>query len=343
MIHHRQLFSTSLSSDTLRTGSVSLASPSALRSMPRRAYSLSESVRYCEKRVSTRHDSLPITSRFLPGAQRPHVFAVYAFARAADDFADEPEYQGQRQNALSAWEDELIRTYHGEADHPIFTALLHTVETCDLPITLFRDLIAGFRMDLAPRTFAQFEELRAYTRLVSEPLGELMLRIFGHREPEDLAFARDLSTGWQLVCMLQNLARDLQRGRVYIPLSDLNHFGILPKGARTAPASAHLLGAPSRAFRDLVRYQVAQARALLERGRPLLDRVEQELRFELLLTYYSAKALLDRIDRAGDALLQGRPALSRIDLARVVAIAATKQVPQLSLRRFLENDSSKNE
>ena len=81
------------------------------------------------------------------------VFAVYAFARAADDFADEPEFHGQRQSALTNWEDELIRTFHGESDHPIFVALQQTVEACDLPITLFKDLLAGFRMDLAPRTF----------------------------------------------------------------------------------------------------------------------------------------------------------------------------------------------
>ena len=333
MIHNRQLFSSPSSSESLfaRRPSVSPL-PSVLKT-PRRAYSLSEAYGYCERMVQTRHDSLPVASRYLPQIKRPHVFAVYAFARAADDFADEPEFQGQRQSALNDWEDELIRTFHGESDHPIFSALQSTIEQCDLPSTLFTDLLAGFRMDLAPRTFTSFEELRTYTRYVSEPLGELIVRVFGHKDPATLAFARDLSAGWQLVSFLQNLGRDLPRGRVYIPLEDLRHFGVLPEGIRTAPASAHLLGASARAWRDLLRFEVARARALLERGRPLLDQVGSELRFELLLTYYSGQLLLDRIESLSDDILRVRPTLARTDRARVLARAAAKQVPQLYFRR----------
>lgn len=336
MIHNRQLFSSPSSSESQLFRRVSEPSNLSVLSVKRRAYSLSESYSYCERMVEKRHDSLPVASRYLPQTKRPHVFAVYAFARAADDFADEPEFQGQRQTALTDWEDELIRTFHGESDHPIFAALQNTVEECDLPITLFKDLLAGFRMDLAPRTFVSFEELRTYTRYVSEPLGELMIRVFGHKDPATLAFARDLSTGWQLVSFMQNLGRDLPRGRVYIPLEDLRHFGVLPEGTRTAPASAHLLGASARSWRDLLRFEVARARALLERGRPLLDQVGSELRFELLLTYYSGQILLDRIESLGDSVLQGRPSLSRTDRARVLAKAAARRVPQLYFRRSAE-------
>ena len=333
MIHNRQLFSSPSSSTSLFSRQHAAGPIPSVLDTPRRAYSLSESYLYCERMVQTRHDSLPVASRYLPQSKRPHVFAVYAFARAADDFADEPEFQGRRQSALQDWEDALFRTFHGESDHPIFGALQNTVEQCNLPITLFQDLLAGFRMDLAPRTFTNFEELRTYTRYVSEPLGELIVRVFGHADPAQLAFARDLSTGWQLVSLMQNLGRDLPRGRVYIPLDDLRHFGVLPEGTRTAPASAHLLGASARSWRDLLRFEVARARALLERGRPLLDQVDGELRFELLLTYYCGQALLDRIESLGDQILRGRPTLSRTDRARVLAKAAAKQVPQLYFRR----------
>ncbi|HNF98332.1 MAG TPA: squalene/phytoene synthase family protein [Pseudomonadota bacterium] len=338
MIHNRQLFSSPSSSESQLFRRVSEPSNLSVLSVKRRAYSLSESYSYCERMVQMRHDSLPVASRYLPESKRPHVFAVYAFARAADDFADEPEFHGQRQSALTNWEDELIRTFHGESDHPIFVALQQTVEACDLPITLFKDLLAGFRMDLAPRTFVSFDELRTYTRYVSEPLGELIVRVFGLKDPATLNFARDLSTGWQLVSFLQNLGRDLPRGRVYIPLEDLRHFGVLPEGTRTAPASAHLLGAGSRAWRDLLRFEVARARALLVRGRPLLDLVGSELRFELLLTYYSGQLLLDRMESLGDAVLQGRPALSRTDRARVLAKVAARRVPELYFRRSGEEN-----
>lgn len=328
MIHNRPLFSRPVSSDILRLPPQSGPSVPGVLGQARRAYSLYEAGQYCERLVATRHDSLPVASRFLPDEKRPHVFAVYAFARCADDFVDEPEYRGQRQNALSTWENELIRTFHGEADHPIFVALGHTIERCGLPITLLSDLLAGFRMDLAPRTFVNQPELRTYIRYVSEPLGELMLRIFGHTEPALLSFARDLSAGWQLVSFLQNLGRDLHRGRVYLPLEDLRHFGVLPEGARTATAAAYLLGAPHAAFDDLLRFEVASARALLERGRPLLDHVEPALRFELLLTYFSGQALLCKIEELGETVLQGPPMLSFADQARVLARAYARQVPK---------------
>lgn len=333
MLHNRQLFIHP--SPSQPSGFVPIGGParSPILAAPRRAYSLSEAYALCEKLAHARHDGIPAASRFVPALKRPHLAAIYAFSRVATSFADDSQQKGQRHSALDQWEDELIRTFHGESDHPIFVALQNTVEACDLPITLFQDLLAGFRMDLAPRTFVSFEELRTYTRYVSEPLGELIVRVFGHSDPNALAFARDLSTGYQLVSFMQNLGRDLPRGRVYIPLEDLRHFGVLPEGTRTAPASAHLLGASSRAWRDLLRFEVARARALLERGRPLLDLVGSELRFELLLTYYSGQQLLDRIESLGDAVLQGRPALSRTDRARVLAKAAARRVPELYFRR----------
>jgi squalene synthase HpnC len=304
----------------------------AILDEPRRAYSPSEAYAYCERMARTRYENVPVASRFVPEPVRPHVLAIYAFARAADDFADEPQYAGKRQSALDVWENELFRTFHGEADHPIFVALQNTVEQCDLPITPFADLLTAFRMDESPVAPATFEELRTYCRHAAEPLGQLMLLVFGYRDPALMQFAGDLCTGLQLASFLQDLGRELPRGRLRLPLEDLRHFGILPEGVRTAPASAHLLGASTKAWRDLLRFQVARARSLLLRGRPLLDQVGPDLAIELELTYCSGQAILDKIEALGDEVLRGRPTLGRADRARVLGKALGRRWPQV-LRR----------
>ena len=123
MIHSRQLFTSPASSVLLPLRRLPEPGPVAILDEPRRSYTLDEAYAYCERMARTRHENVPVASRFLPEAMRPHVLAIYAFARAADDFADEPEFQGQRHSALENWEGELFRTFHGEADHPVFVAL----------------------------------------------------------------------------------------------------------------------------------------------------------------------------------------------------------------------------
>lgn len=333
MIHNRQLFIHATPSvSPLRHRLPPLAGLPVLDE-PRRSYSRAEAFAYCERLARTRYENVPVASRFVPEPVRPHVLSIYAFARAADDFADEPQYQGKRQTALDEWESALFRTFHGEADHPIFVALRETIERCDLPITPFTELLTAFRMDINPVPMATFEELRTYCRHAAEPLGQLMLLVFGYRDPALLNFAAELCTGLQLASFLQDLGRDLPRGRLHLPLEDLRHFGILPAGVRTAPASAHLLGASSKAWRDLLRFQVARARALLERGRPLLDQVGPDLAIELELTYCSGQAILDKIETLGDEVLRGRPTLGRAERARVLGRALGRRWPEVLRRR----------
>ena len=104
-----------------------------------------------------------MASRFVPAGLRPHLSALYAFARSADDFADEPRYAGRRTEALDRWEEQLERCSHGEADHPVFIALADTIEKRDLPIPPLDDMLTAFRMDMEVRRYATFQALRGYT------------------------------------------------------------------------------------------------------------------------------------------------------------------------------------
>jgi len=294
----------------------------AILDAPRRHYSMEEAYAYCRRLLRARQESGLVMLQLLPEPQHPGVLAVHAFARAAADFAEAPAYEGKRHFALDQWEHELFRTFHGEADHPTFVALRDTVERFALPITPFTELLSGFRLDLRPAPYATFEELRTYCRHRSETLGQIVLRLFGYSEPSLLNYAADLCTALQLVAFLQDLGHDLGRGRVYIPVEDLHHFGISDgELALAVRQGGQRSAASSRAFRDLLRFQSARARALFERGRPLLDAVGDDLSLELGLTYHAAQALLDKIDAHGEAVLDRahRLVLGRGDRARVVA------------------------
>ncbi len=305
----------------------------------RRDYSVREAHAYCEHLLRSRSDSfdLPLATSRLPRSVQPHVLSIYAFVRAADDFADEPTYAGQRHFALEQWEHELFRTFHGEANHPIFVALRDTIERYDLPVTPFSDLMAAFRMELSPPAFATFDALRVYCRHRSEPLGQLVLHLFGYSDPVRQRYAADMALAFQLTTFLQDVSLDLDRGRLYIPQEDLVHFDLrreqLDTLRKASGGSATSVDATTaRAFRELIRFQSARARSFYERGRPLLSRIENDLGIELSLTFHSGLQLLDKIDALGEGLLATRPTLGTAERARVAARALSTRVPQL-LRR----------
>ncbi|MGE0399031.1 MAG: squalene synthase HpnC [Kofleriaceae bacterium] len=269
--------------------------------------------RYCEALVRARHHNYPVASMFARSHLRKHIFAMFAFARVADDFADEQTYEGRRARELDRWEEQLHDAYRGRADHPVFVALADTVNKFALPITEFIEMLSGFRTDLERRRYATFDELRSYTRQAAEPVGRLLLYIGGYRAPELHAYADDLSSGVAVARLIQDIPADWQRGRVYMPAEDLRHFGVTEAdiaSRRESPA----VGA-------LVRYEVARTRALFERARPLVDTVGADLAVELALTWHGGMRILEKIESTGAKLFAERPSLGRADKALVLARA----------------------
>ena len=267
--------------------------------------------RYCESLVRARHHNYPVASMFARSQLRKHIFALFAFARVADDFADEAAYEGRRARELDRWEEKLHNAYRGHAEHPVFVALADTADKFALPITEFTELMSGFRTDLERRRYATFDELRSYTRQAAEPIGRLLLYIAGYRAPELLAYADDLSTAVAVARLIQDVAGDWQRGRVYLPAEDLRHFGVTEAdiaARRVSPA----VGA-------LVRFEVARTRALFERARPLVDLAGPDLAVELALTWHGGMRILDKIAAVGPRLLADRPQLGQVDKAIVLA------------------------
>ncbi len=267
--------------------------------------------RYCEALCRAKHHNYPVGSMFARSHLRKHIFALFAFARVADDFADERAYEGRRARELDRWEEQLHLAYRGVAEHPVFVALADTVDKFALPITEFTELLSGFRTDLERKRYATFDELRSYTRQAAEPIGRLLLYIAGYRAPDLHAYAEDLATGVAVARLIQDVPADWQRGRVYLPAEDLRHFGV-----SEADIAARRI---NPAVGALVRYEVARTRALFERARPLVDIVGPDLAVELALTWHGGMRILDKIESTGARLFADRPQLSSVDKAIVLA------------------------
>ncbi|MBL0216487.1 MAG: squalene synthase HpnC [Myxococcales bacterium] len=269
--------------------------------------------RYCEALVRARHHNYPVASMFARSLLRKHIFALFAFARVADDFADEAAYEGRRSRELDRWEEQLHLAYRGQADHPVFVALADTVDKFAVPITEFTELLSGFRTDLERRRYSTFDELRSYTRQSAEPMGRMFLYIGGYRAPELHAYAEDLSSAVAVARLIQDIPADFERGRVYMPAEDLRHFGVTEADIAARRATP--------AVNALVRYEVARTRALFERARPLVDLVGADLAVELALTWHGGMRILDKIEAVGANLFSVRPHLSTADKAMVLTRA----------------------
>jgi squalene synthase HpnC len=277
-------------------------------------WTIENSYKYCEDFARAHTESYPVASRFVPTELRPHIVALYAFARSADDFADEPEYEGRRIEALDRWDEALHRACHGDADHPVFVALADTIEKRDLPIPPLEDMLAAFRMDMDVKRYSSFQALRGYTARSAEPVGRLLLALFGYRDPELVRHADELSTALQLTNFWQDVAADAARDHIYLPAEDLHFFSVSEADVKALK--------PDPALRQLLRFEVARTRALYEKGRPLLDKVGKNLRMELTLIWLVGTTILDKIEAASYDVFTHRPSIRRRDQAVIMARAA---------------------
>ena len=290
-------------------------------------WTVEKSYAYCEEFVRAHTESYPVASRFVPSELRPHIVALYAFARSADDFADEPEYEGRRAEALDRWESALSRAAHGEADHPVFVALADTMERRELPIPPLEDMLTAFRMDMDVRRYATFQALRGYTARSADPVGRLLLALFGYREPELVRYADEMSTALQLTNFWQDVAADAARDHIYLPAEDMHFFGVTEADVKALK--------PTPALRDLMRFEVARTRALYDKGRPLLDKLGNDQRMELTLIWLVGTTILDKIEAAHYDVFAQRPAIRRRDQAIIMARAAKEWATRLGALKAL--------
>lgn len=265
----------------------------------------------CRRLAARHYENFTVASRLLPKPLRPHMAAVYAFCRGVDDLGD--EYRGNRMAALDAWEAELDRAYRGQPTHPVFRALAFTVARYDLPREWFARLIAANRRDQEGRGYRTFAELRAYCALSADPVGRIVLALFGYRDSRRQEWSDAVCTGLQLANFLQDTARDLAQGRCYIPEEDLERFGCSPDDLERRPLDPRL--------RAMFAFQAERAWALLEKGRLLEASVPFRLRGQLAMYRLGGQAVLSALRRQSYDPFLGRPVLSAADKARIATRA----------------------
>ncbi len=261
-----------------------------------------------------RSENFPVASRVLPRKTRPHLLAVYGFARLVDDIGDEAE--GDRLAQLDWAERELERASLGTAVHPVFTMLAGTLGELDLPLEPFVDLIEANRRDQVVTRYATFDELTGYSMRSAAPVGRLVLLVLGCSTPARVARSDRVCVGLQLVEHLQDVAEDHAMGRIYLPTDDLAAAGCDPE---------RLLDDEQRpALCATVAREVARARELLAEGGPLAASLP--LRARLAVAAFSAggAAALDAIERASYDVVahRCRPRPSRLLLRWVSLLAA---------------------
>ncbi len=266
----------------------------------------------CERRAREPYENFPVASLLIPGELRRDVAAVYAFARIADDYADEARYAGQDRLALlEDWHQRLLRCTEREDDHPVFVALGHTIRTRRLPLHPFEHLVTAFRLDVIRGEYESFEDLLGYCRYSANPVGQLVLLLCDRRDPGLHRMSDDVCTALQLTNSGQDVAIDEAKGRCYVPQEDLRRFGV----TRGEIAS----GAPSPAFESLMRFEIDRTRAIFRRGAGLPRLLGGRLGLEIDLTLRGGMRILDRIESAGCDVFARRPSLTARDWIRVAA------------------------
>ena len=264
---------------------------------------------YAECRRLARHyENFPVASRLVPGDKREALAAIYAFARYADDVADEPGVEG-RLEKLAAWRELLHECFSGRAQHPVFVALEDSARRYQLSLRNFEDLLQAFESDVKVNRHQDFASLLAYCSCSANPVGRLVLELFGHRDPALFALADSICTALQLANFWQDVAVDLERDRIYLPLEDLERFKYTLDDLRAERADGR--------WRDLLKFEIARTRALFEQGQALPERVVPELRRQLRLTWLGGTTVLRKIEAAGYDVFRHRPSLSKLDFVRL--------------------------
>ncbi len=283
---------------------------------------------YCREIVKNHEENFPVGSYLAPKRLRPFLFAIYAFARTADDFADLPGRDEEtRLQLLDDWSRRLARAEIGEPDHPIFRALSHTFDVTRLPSTPLHDLLIAFRMDVTSKRYDTMEELAEYCRYSANPVGRIVLHMseeadINPEQPVSDKMRRSdaICTALQLTNHWQDLGQDVWAGRpLYLPREEMDRFEVTEEmilKRRFTP----MLG-------SLMLHLVAHTRTLFEYGEPLLDQVEWPLKLELAAVVEGGTAVLDQIEAFGGNTLRARPRLSTWDRAGCLWRAFSRTSP----------------
>lgn len=253
------------------------------------------------------YENFPVASLLMPAHLRPAIAGIYAFARTADDIADEGDATpAQRLSALEHFENELNKIEQGQnSELALFRNLGIIVQRHHLPLSPLRQLISAFKQDVVKTRYQSFDDLLDYCNRSANPVGNIMLSLYGANDTENLKNSDAICSALQLINFWQDIAIDWEKQRVYVPQEDLLRFGIAEQSISGANVDAQ--------WTALMRFQTERARRMLIGGSPLCKRLPGRIGWELRLVVQGGLRILERIDQVNGDVFKKRPRLGKLD------------------------------
>lgn len=265
--------------------------------------SLAQAQKYCADLARRHYENFTVASLLLPRQLRPHFHAVYGYCRWADDLGDETGGGERALALLQWWRQELLSCYDDRPRHPVMIALHQTIRRFAIPPQPFLNLLLAFEQDQRVKRYETYEQLLDYCRHSANPVGHLVLYLGRAYDQENALLADAICTGLQLANFWQDVARDSDIGRVYLPAEDCRRFGYSEADLQARRFTA--------AFAALMRFQVERARELFNLGWPLVKRVPSNLRTDIELFIGGGLGILSKVEACGFDVWQQRPVLSK--------------------------------
>jgi squalene synthase HpnC len=249
------------------------------------------------------YENFPVASILLPARLRPAVRAIYAFARSADDFADEGNHPSEwRLARLAEYHAHLHALERGESvDHPVFRNLAPHIRAHDLPYALFHELLDAFEQDCTKNRYAHFGEVMEYCRRSANPIGQLLLRLYDDRDAKHQAWADGVCSALQLINFLQDVAEDYRKGRIYLPQDEMARFGISERQIGEGRADA--------LWQQFMKGQIERARRMLQAGAPLGRALKGRIGLEMRLIILGGDRILAQLHDSRGDMFAHRPRL----------------------------------
>src|ERR1700723_307482 len=289
------------------------------RNLPPSNCAPAEAERYTRWLATHHYENFNVVSWLLPRELHQHFYNVYAYCRWSDDLGDEVADSARALQLRDAWEDELrlIYTEGAGPTHPVLIALRETIRVKNIPIQPFSDLLRAFRQDQTVKRYATWEEVFDYCVYSANPVGRLVLYLCDYSDAARQKMSDATCTALQLANFWQDVSRDLEKGRIYIPLGELAAHGLSESEIVEKKFDARYVG--------LMKTLIARTRELFDAGRPLSATVKPFLRTDLEMFTRGGLAILDAIESSGYNTLEARPRLSKLTQAKLLtqALAAT--------------------
>ncbi len=248
---------------------------------------IADAYRYCRDLTIKADTNFALGFRFLPKTKKDSIYAIYAFNRLADDFADEVEYENDRLNKLEKWEKMLEDCYEGKASHPVMIAFADTVRRFSIPIDPFKDAMEGFKMDLSINRYKTFEDLKPYCERVAGTISIMSLHIFGWMDDKAFEYGNYLSYALQLTNIIRDVGKDIEKNRIYLPLEELAMFNYTEEEL--------LSRKENESFFRLMDFQINRAEEYFFKANALLPLIDKDSRYTVLLIGGVYAKLLQKI------------------------------------------------